>query len=117
MTNRSRPLPLDRKSTRLNSSHLHSGPFFRSADELTARLGAEVGMLAFSVALGHWMEANDDEPFPPFAARSEEHTSELQSLTLGPVLPICRRVDRATGGGGGHARFQRRPRALDGGER
>ena len=40
----------------------------RGADELTARLGAEVGMLAFSVALGHWMKANDDEPFPPFAA-------------------------------------------------
>jgi AcrR family transcriptional regulator len=39
----------------------------RGADELTARLGAEVGMLAFSIALGQWMEANDDEPFPPFA--------------------------------------------------
>ena len=25
-------------------------------------------MLAFSVALGHWLEANDDESFPPFAA-------------------------------------------------
>jgi AcrR family transcriptional regulator len=40
----------------------------RGADELAARLGAEVGMLAFSVALGHWMKANDDEPFAPFAA-------------------------------------------------
>ena len=40
----------------------------RGADELTARLGAEVGMLAFSVALGRWMEADDDEPFSPFAA-------------------------------------------------
>jgi AcrR family transcriptional regulator len=48
----------------------------RGADELTARLGAEVGMLAFSVALGRWMEANDDEPFPPFAAAA---LSDLQS--------------------------------------
>jgi AcrR family transcriptional regulator len=40
----------------------------RGADELTARLGAEVGMLAFSVAFERWMETNDDEPFLPFAA-------------------------------------------------
>jgi AcrR family transcriptional regulator len=50
----------------------------RGADELTARLGAEVGMLAFSVALGHWMEANDDGPFPPFAAAA---LSDLQART------------------------------------
>jgi AcrR family transcriptional regulator len=48
----------------------------RGADELTARLVAEVGMLAFSVALGHWMKANDDEPFPPFAAAA---LSDLQA--------------------------------------
>ena len=48
----------------------------RVADELTARLGAEVGMLAFSVALGHWMQANDDEPFPPLAAAA---LSDLQA--------------------------------------
>jgi AcrR family transcriptional regulator len=47
----------------------------RGAAELTARLGAELGMLAFSVALGRWMEANDDEPFPPFAAAA---LSDLQ---------------------------------------
>ncbi len=40
----------------------------RGADELTARLGAEVGMLAFSVAFGRWMAASDGEPFLPFAA-------------------------------------------------
>jgi AcrR family transcriptional regulator len=40
----------------------------RGADELTARLGAEMAMLAFSVAFERWMKANDDEPFPPFAA-------------------------------------------------
>ena len=39
----------------------------RDTDELTARLGAEMGMLAFSVAFERWMKANDDEPFPLFA--------------------------------------------------
>lgn len=39
----------------------------RGADELTARLGAEMGMLAFSVAFGRWLAAGEDEPFPPFA--------------------------------------------------
>jgi AcrR family transcriptional regulator len=55
----------------------------RGADELTARLGAELGMLAFSVALGHWMKANDDEPFPPFAAAAlndlQARAAELDS--------------------------------------
>jgi hypothetical protein len=37
-------------------------------------------MLAFSVALGHWMEANDDEPFPPFAAAA---LSDLQARAAG----------------------------------
>ena len=39
----------------------------RGIDDLTARLGAEIGLLAFSVAFGRWMNASDDEPFPPFA--------------------------------------------------
>jgi len=52
----------------------------RGADELTARLGAEVGMLAFSIALGQWLEANDDEPFPPFAAAA---LSDLQARAAG----------------------------------
>jgi len=47
----------------------------RGADELTARLGAEVGMLAFSVAFERWMAANDEEQFPPFAAAA---LTELQ---------------------------------------
>ena len=58
----------------------------RGADELTARLGAEIVMLAFSVAFERWMKANDDEPFPPFA---DAALSELQvraaQLTAGPV--------------------------------
>ena len=48
----------------------------RGADELTARLGAEVGLLAFSVALQRWMGASDDEPFSPFAAAA---LSDLQA--------------------------------------
>ena len=40
----------------------------RGADELTARLGAEVGMLAFTIAVERWMESGDDEPFPLHAA-------------------------------------------------
>ena len=40
----------------------------RGADELTARLGAEVGMLAFTVAVERWMRSDDDDPFPPYAA-------------------------------------------------
>jgi AcrR family transcriptional regulator len=36
----------------------------RGADELTARLGAEVGILAFSIAVQRWIAADDDEPFP-----------------------------------------------------
>jgi hypothetical protein len=47
----------------------------RGADELTARLGAEVGMLAFSIAVERWMEADQDEPFPLHAAAA---LSDLQ---------------------------------------
>ena len=35
----------------------------RGADELTARLAAEVGMLAFSIAVERWMKADHDVPF------------------------------------------------------
>ena len=40
----------------------------RGADELTARLGAELGMLAFTIAVERWMAAGQDEPFPRHAA-------------------------------------------------
>ncbi len=40
----------------------------RGMDDLTARLGADLGMLAFSVALERWMTAADDEPFPSYVA-------------------------------------------------
>ena len=47
----------------------------RGADELTARLGAEVAMLAFSIAVERWMEPGNDEPFPLHAAAA---LSDLQ---------------------------------------
>jgi AcrR family transcriptional regulator len=40
----------------------------RGADELTARLGAEVGMLAFGVAVERWMKGGDDGSFALHAA-------------------------------------------------
>ena len=40
----------------------------RGADELSARLGAEVGLLAFSIAVERWLGADHDEPFPLHAA-------------------------------------------------
>ena len=48
----------------------------RGADELTARLGAEVGMLAFTVAVARWIQAADDEPFAHHAAGA---LSDLQT--------------------------------------
>lgn len=40
----------------------------RGADELTARLGAELGVLAFRIAMERWMAADNDEPFSLHAA-------------------------------------------------
>src|ERR1700733_14707125 len=45
----------------------------RGADELTARLGAEVGLLAFTIAVERWMEADNDKPFPLHAAAALKH--------------------------------------------
>jgi AcrR family transcriptional regulator len=39
----------------------------RGADDITARLAAEVGMLAFSTAFARWAEPGNAEPFPPIA--------------------------------------------------
>jgi AcrR family transcriptional regulator len=47
----------------------------RGIDELSARLGAEVGMLAFTIAVERWMESDDDQPFPLHA---EAALSDLQ---------------------------------------
>ena len=40
----------------------------RGTDELTARLAAEVGMLAFSIAVERWLGSDKDEPFPVHTA-------------------------------------------------
>ncbi|WP_217553383.1 hypothetical protein [Streptomyces sp. GbtcB6] len=55
----------------------------RGTDELTARLGAEVGMLAFRIAVERRLESDDGEPFAlhAVAALSELRTraAELDS--------------------------------------
>jgi AcrR family transcriptional regulator len=48
----------------------------RGTDELTARLGAEIAMLAFRVAVERWMRADNDEPFALHAAAA---LSDLQA--------------------------------------
>ncbi len=48
----------------------------RGADELTARLAAEVGMLAFRIALERWIAPGNDEPF---AAHAEAALAELET--------------------------------------
>jgi len=42
----------------------------RGVDDLTARLAADVGLLAFRVAFERWMKAGEEEPFPPFALQA-----------------------------------------------
>jgi hypothetical protein len=39
----------------------------RGNDELSARLGARLVILAFGVAFERWLKAAEDEPFSPFA--------------------------------------------------
>jgi AcrR family transcriptional regulator len=60
----------------------------RGADELTARLGAEVGMLAFRIALERWMAAEDNE-FGRHAAAAlselQECAAKLDSLPQSPA--------------------------------
>jgi AcrR family transcriptional regulator len=55
----------------------------RGTDELTARLAAEIGMLAFSVAFERWMQANDAGPFAPFA---DAALSDLQARAAELIL-------------------------------
>ena len=55
----------------------------RGIDELTSRLAAEVGMLAFTIAVDRWMESDDDQPFSPHAEAAlsdlQERAAELDS--------------------------------------
>jgi AcrR family transcriptional regulator len=62
------------KHTRISRS-ISAALRTRGADELTARLGAEVGMLAFSIAVERWLKADNDEPFSLQAAAA---LSDLQ---------------------------------------
>jgi hypothetical protein len=52
-------------------------------NELTARLAAEVGMLAFAVASERWMKSGDGEPYLPCVATAlgdlQERAAELDS--------------------------------------
>jgi hypothetical protein len=60
----------------------------RGVDELTARLGAEAGMLAFTIAVERWMDADNDEPFPLHTAAAlsdlQTRAAELESGSLRP---------------------------------
>src|SRR4051794_9998376 len=42
----------------------------RGLDDLTARLAADLGLLAFRVAFERWMKAGEEEPFPPLAVKA-----------------------------------------------
>src|ERR1035441_7430754 len=78
----------DRKSTRLNSSHLPSPTLFRSGLEASYNDEADVvdgdGLAQHGVA----QREQCGGLRPENHHRSEEHTSELQSLTLPDALPI-----------------------------
>jgi AcrR family transcriptional regulator len=60
----------------------------RGNDELSARLGAELVVLAFRVAFEHWMKADEDEPFEPFAQAAlsdlQVRAAQLHARSSGP---------------------------------
>lgn len=55
----------------------------RGIDELSARLAAEIGMLAFTIAVERWMESDDAQPFSLHAEAAlsdlQERAAELDS--------------------------------------
>jgi AcrR family transcriptional regulator len=51
----------------------------RGTDELTARLAAEVGMLAFTIAFQRWMASTNGEPFAVYASAA---LRELQTRAV-----------------------------------
>ncbi len=58
----------------------------RGEDEVGARLGAEIAMLAFSLAVERWTRAATDEPFSAHAASAlRDLESRLADLTAQPV--------------------------------
>ena len=56
----------------------------RGADELTARLGAELGLLAFSIAVERWLGSHEPFPLHALAALSDlrERAAGLGILTV-----------------------------------
>ena len=52
----------------------------RGVDELTARLGAEVGLLAFAIGVERWLGSDHGEPFPVHAVAA---LSDLQARAAG----------------------------------
>ena len=62
------------KHARITRS-INAALYARGTDEVTARLVAEVGLLAFTIAVERWLVANDDEPFSIHAAAA---LSDLQ---------------------------------------
>jgi AcrR family transcriptional regulator len=56
----------------------------RGTDELTARLGGEVGMLVFTIAVERWMQAENGEPFALHAA-SALSDLQVRAAGLGPA--------------------------------
>jgi AcrR family transcriptional regulator len=65
----------------------------RGADELTARLGAEVGMLAFSVAVERWVRSSNDEPFAVHAIAALRDLQE-RAAQLDPQSSLSGRNGR-----------------------
>jgi AcrR family transcriptional regulator len=59
----------------------------RGADELTARLGAEVGILAFRVAVERWLQADDDAPFALHAGAALQELGARATELEGASLP------------------------------
>ncbi|WP_236652258.1 TetR/AcrR family transcriptional regulator [Streptacidiphilus neutrinimicus] len=55
----------------------------RGTDDLTARLAAQMALLAFATAVERWMKAEDDEAFPPLAQAAlrdlQERVTELDT--------------------------------------
>lgn len=56
----------------------------RGVDQTAARLGAQIGLLAFSLAVERWVNGSDDQPF---SVHANTALTQLQSrvLALGPI--------------------------------
>jgi AcrR family transcriptional regulator len=56
----------------------------RGIDELSARLGSEIGLLAFSVGVEHWLQSRTNESFSHHAAAAlDELQARSATLALG----------------------------------